>query len=96
MAFQLCYLGCYASAAGSVLPKLKYTSPDNTVSRCLYVALGQYTLFGVQGAQCFAGYAPAPDAVLVSDEECSVACPGSPRNACGGVGTVAVYRIGSC
>lgn len=50
---------------------------------------------GVQtGFKCWCGVVISESAVAVSDDLCSISCPGNRSQLCGGQGAMSVYRTG--
>ncbi|KAK8073714.1 hypothetical protein PG994_004613 [Apiospora phragmitis] len=66
----------------------KLPSPNKTAGQFVYVGLEN-------GSECYCAVNLSPEATKLSGDNCTSACPGSPRLSCGGKDAIAIYSLAS-
>ncbi|KAK8024179.1 transmembrane receptor [Apiospora rasikravindrae] len=66
----------------------KLPSPNKTAAQFAYVGLKN-------GSECYCAVNLSPEATKLSGDNCTSACPGSPRLSCGGKDAIAIYSLAS-
>ncbi|KAK8071030.1 hypothetical protein PG997_011233 [Apiospora hydei] len=66
----------------------KLPSPNKTAGQFAYVGLKN-------GSECYCAVNLSPEATQLSGDNCTSACPGSPRLSCGGKDAIAIYSLAS-
>ncbi|PFH56587.1 hypothetical protein XA68_16279 [Ophiocordyceps unilateralis] len=74
--------GCYKSQGNMTTHDVQHLSSGSCNDVC---KAGKFWVSGLQGSQCFCGFAYPPQKDIVDDEKCNYPCPSYPLEACGGL-----------
>ncbi|XP_046665345.1 uncharacterized protein LOC124357515 isoform X2 [Homalodisca vitripennis] len=91
------YVGCYKDNNDDrLLTGYKQELVNNSPERCRALCYRRgYLYSGVEfGVECFCGDAHPPPPLLRADYQCSMACPDSSTQKCGGSGMISIYDTG--
>ncbi|KAK8102725.1 hypothetical protein PG984_015871 [Apiospora sp. TS-2023a] len=66
----------------------KLPSPNKGIEQFMYAGLRN-------GSECYCAVNLSPEATKLPGENCTLACPGSPRLSCGGKDALAIYSLAS-
>ncbi|PHH90947.1 hypothetical protein CDD83_2154 [Cordyceps sp. RAO-2017] len=82
--------GCYKSAGNMTTHNVENMSSGSCNEKC---KSGKFSVSGLQGPNCFCGFAYPPDNAVVDDKKCGYPCPSYPLEACGGLGQPGFWSV---
>lgn len=74
--------GCYKSSGNMTTHEVQNMSMGSCTKLC---ETNEFWVAGLQGNQCFCGFAYPPQKDVVEDKKCNYPCPSYPLEACGGL-----------